>query len=79
MGTYQIVNEHGLAEIRTFLNAHAKEPERLNTEAFALDVEKHVNDGNGAYFELSSHMSIHRYVQEFYVSDAGLDTRTIDE
>ena len=57
MARYQIVNHRGLEQIRTILAERhrlGEESFRLNLQAFARDVEHHLSDGNGAYFELHS-------------------------
>ena len=76
------VNGQGLAEIKEFLaNNHTKGGYHFDRDmllAWAADAEFQLSEGNYASIEIKSWDSISGYPQEFTISDAGLDAKTVE-
>ena len=76
------VNEQGLAEIKEFLaNNHTKGGDHFDRSmllAWAADAEFQLSEGNSATIEIKSWDSIRGYAQEFTISPAGLDAKTVE-
>lgn len=76
--TTYTVNERGLCEIREFLANNHKKGDYFTREmllAWAADAETQLGNGNPATIEIKAWDSIHGRVQEYQISDAGLDTQ----
>lgn len=76
MAKYQIVNDRGLGEIRAILIARhrlSEQPGRLKPEAFAHEVERHLSDGNGAFFELQSNETVSGHTEVHDLSPEAIE------
>lgn len=80
--TAYTVNERGLNEIKEFLAANHKKGgdhfTRDMLQSWGADVEFQLSEGNEATIEIRAHNCIHGYTMEYRISDAGLDTETIE-
>lgn len=80
--TIKTINSAGIKEIHAFLAENHKlggdhfTPDMLR--AWAQDAEFSLSKGNDAGIELKSWESVHGHTQTFTVSDAGLDTETVE-
>lgn len=74
---YQIVNEQGLNEIKEFLAAHHKlggdHFDREMIIAWAAVVERHLADGNGAFFEIRASDTVSGHAEIHYLSDDSIE------
>lgn len=74
---YQIVNEQGINEIKELLAANHKlggdhfGPAELG--AWASEVERHLSDGNGAYFEIRASDTVSGHTEIHYLSDDSIE------
>ena len=79
MARYQIVNDRGLEEITAIITRRHKKPSRLKPEAFAHEVERHLFDGNGAFFELLSHETVSGHTEAHDLSPESIEWIGADE
>lgn len=77
-----IVNETGLAEIRSFLSEYHRLGGAHFTHemllAWAADAERHADEGLDPYIELRSFDNIQGFSRTFTVSSKGVDARVTD-
>lgn len=77
MAKYQIVNERGLQEIHSILAVRHKlggeHFDRAMLGAWAADVERHLADGNGAYFEIRASDTVSGHTEIHYLSDDSIE------
>jgi hypothetical protein len=78
--TTYIVNEQGLNEIRAFLDANHKNDffTREMLIAWAEEAEFQLSEGNPATIEIRAWDSINGRTQQFTISDAGIDSETVE-
>lgn len=80
--TIRTINAQGLAEIRAILAANHKLGGDHFTEsmirAWANQAQFQLNEGNEASIEINSWDNISGHSQEFRLSDAAIDTQTIE-
>lgn len=80
--TNYTVNEQGLAEIKTFLAAYHKlggdhfTPTMLR--AWAEKAEFQLGEGNPPLIEINSWDSVTWHVEQYCISDAGLDAHVVE-
>lgn len=70
------VNATGINMIAAWLADHhvgGAELTHANVHAWAAEVERHAEDGNGAYFELRAHESLAGRAEVFDLPAAGYD------
>jgi hypothetical protein len=80
--TTRTVNAQGLAEIRAILAANHKLGGEHFTDsmiqAWANEAQFQLDEGNEASIEIKSRDHISGHTQEFRLSDAAIDTQTVE-
>lgn len=80
--TNYIVNKQGLNEIRDFLSVnHIKGGDHFTNEmlsAWAADAEYQASEGNPPTIEIKASESVNGYTQEYQISSAGGDVKSVE-
>lgn len=77
------INTTGLNEIHAFLaERHVKGGDHFTSDmlcAWAADAEFQLSEGNDASIEIKSWDAVSGHTETFTVSDAGIDTETLND